>query len=214
MKLTQTAVLTWWFDIRLCFLPGWCKWPSSIEVKASNVRGILYRTITSIIGITFIWDSWILHLYVGGKYAYLPLSLFFLMEYFYHKNVSPGHHQDGDVGHSPLQFPSQESHLTTIYRQDIIVKTLRTQWWVWSIPHPGPQRLRKTTIEGKRSGYSPSTSPLPRAGTNVTQKEPLWAYGFSSWKERPQGEYPVSEYCRTLSGKASWVLPQVDHRRI
>ena len=50
------------------------------------------------------------------------------MEYFYHKNVSPGHHQDGDVGHSSLQFPSQESHLTTIYRQDIIVKTLRTQW--------------------------------------------------------------------------------------
>lgn len=119
MKLTQTAVLTWWFDIRLCFLPGWYKWLSSIDVKASNVHGILYRTITSIIGFTFIWDSWILHLYVGGKYAYLPLSLFFLMEYFYHKNVSPGHHQDGDVGHSSLQFPSQESHLTTIYRQDI-----------------------------------------------------------------------------------------------
>ena len=30
-------------------------------------------------------------------------------------------------------------------------------------------------------------------------------------KERPQGEYPVSEYCRTFSGKTSWVSPQVDH---
>ena len=148
---------------------------------------MLYRTIISIISFAFIWDSWILHLYVGGKYAYLPLSLFSLMEYFYHKNVSPGHHgQNGDVDHSPLQFPSQENHLTTIYRQDIIVKTPRTQWWVWSLSHPGPQKLRKITIEGKRSSCAPSTSPFTQAGTNVTQKVPLWAYGFSSWKERPQ----------------------------
>lgn len=53
------------------------------------------------------------------------------MEYFYHKNVSPGHHgQDGDLGDSPLQFPSQENHLTTTYRQDITVKAPRTQWGV------------------------------------------------------------------------------------
>lgn len=206
MKLTQTAVLTWWFDIRLCFLPGWYKWPSSIEVKASNVHGILYRTITSIIGFTFIWDSWILHLYVGGKYAYLPLSLFFLMEYFYHKNVFPGHHQDGDVGHSSLQFPSQESHLTTIYRQDISGESET----FLTLDHRDWENHNRRQEKQLRSKYIP----LPRTGTNVIQKEPLWAYGFSSWKERPQGEYPVSEHCRTLSGKASWVLPQVDHWRI
>ena len=176
-------------------------------------RGILYWTITSIIGFTLIWDSWILHLYVRGKYTYLPLSLFFLKEYFYHKNVSPGHHQDGDIGHSPLQFPSQENHLTTIYRQDVIVKTPRTQWWVWGIPHPGPQRRRKTTTEGKRSSYTPSTSPSHGWNKRHTERAPL-SLRLLHLKRETSREYPVSELCRTLSGKASWVLPQVDHWRI
>ena len=31
-------------------------------------------------------------------------------------------HQDGDIGCSWFQFPSQEDQLATIYRQDTIVK--------------------------------------------------------------------------------------------
>lgn len=177
-------------------------------------HGILYWTITSIIAFTLIWDSWILHLYVRGKYAYLPLILFFLMEYFYHKNVISRtsrwwHRSLPTWVHSPLQFPSQESHLTTIYRQDIIVKTPRTQWWVWGIPHPGPQRDGGNHNRRQEKQLTPQAHPLPRL--EMSHRKSPSELTACPLERETSWEYPVSELCRTLSGKASWVLPQVDH---
>lgn len=37
-------------------------------------------------------------------------------------NRKSGHHQDGNIGNSHLQFPSQEDQPTAIHRQNTIVK--------------------------------------------------------------------------------------------
>lgn len=127
MKLIQTVVLTWWFDI--CLPPAWILWMTNLYTgqneQCTKMTMAQFHFIKLILvsaySFMFVWDSWIPHLYVGGRYTYLPLSLCFPVKYFYNNNGFPWHHSDSNIGHFPFYFPSQWDQLLSTHGQDTIV---------------------------------------------------------------------------------------------
>lgn len=125
------------------------------------------------------------------------LILFFLMEYFYHKNVSPGH-QDGDIGHSPLEFTPHFSSLLKKTIQQLSID--KTSLWKlqknsvvrWGIPLPGPQRQEKNHNR-RQKPYAAQHIPLHGWNQMSHKKRAPLKHGLSTWKERPQGNIQFLE---------------------
>lgn len=110
-----------------------------------------------------------------------------------------GCHQDGDIGHSPLQSPSQKDQLATIHRHDTIMKIPEQRGeaeappWTTETEKDCIRRVRRTTI--------PMASLLARAAA-APHREAPWGLQFPWWEKSPTW---------TSSYPTMWVTSQKAH---
>lgn len=83
------------------------------------------------------------------------------------------------------------------------------------LKHPsGPQRLRKTTFEGRRSKYSLTTLFFPQAViAPPSSPPPPHLVSLAGKKRTPNGHPAFSALWNMLPGRSVWVLPQRNYLR-
>lgn len=116
--------------------------------------------------------------------------------------------QDGDIGHSGLQSPSQDQ-LANIHRQDSNMKISEPRDEAEA--PPGKQRLRRMTLERLRGVATLWHCPFPGQHSAIQRGAPR-AYGFYSGREKePKVDIQLPQHCRVLPRRSIWILPHWGH---